>query len=288
MKLFFYIGRTLAKDLKVEQDMNRRKTGREMAVIQPHTLRQGSDQASGADHGCDDDQASDESSEDEEALMSYQEDSISTIILENARLMIDRLYKLSFKIRDPATRLGYSKVRTYRAIDEETGADLMQWYASFDLRHVAEIMARYWRTSPEECEKYDLVQRLARANTNRRRQFGSWRRHKLKLESVEKVYAQTMEDETNVEAASTLLNVSQGPENDTFSLPSTATRLDENNIKFDDTVSDSTSTISFTEDDKNNTDIPPLPGTLCTGKDFECPFCHILCSKRVSNQTAWE
>ena len=262
-----------------------------MAVVQPHAPGEGSVQATGADNGYDEDQASDERSEDEEALMSYQEESISTIVLDNARLLIDRLYKLSFKIREPATRLGYSRVRTYRAMDKETGADPMQRYASFDLRHVAEIMARYWRTTPEECENHDLVQRLASANTNRRRQFGQWRRHKLKLERVEKVYVQTMEDKPNVEAAPTLLNDPQGPEKGAFPLPSTATRVDENNINMDETVSalsDSISTISSTEDDMDNMNIPPLPGTLCADKDFECPFCHILCSKHVSNQTAWE
>lgn len=101
--------------------------------------------------------------------MSYKADSISTIVLENAKLIIDRLYKLSFKIRNPATRLGFPRVRSYCAIDGETGVNLMKRYACFDLRHVAEIMAIYWRMSPEERENRDLVLRLARANTNRRR-----------------------------------------------------------------------------------------------------------------------
>ena len=64
---------------------------------------------------------SDESSEQDDSYLSYQQDSISTIILENVRLIVDRLYKLSFKIRNPATRLGFSKARSYREIEAETG-----------------------------------------------------------------------------------------------------------------------------------------------------------------------
>ena len=223
--------------------------------------------------------------------MSYKADSISTIVLENAKLIIDRLYKLSFKIRNPATRLGFSRARSYCAIDGETGVDLMKRYAYFDLRHVAEIMARYWRMSPEECENCGLVLRLARANTNRRRQFGQWRRHRLKLENVEKALTQRMETDSNIKAVPSLLKAPRAIEKGVPSLPYTATRLDENNINLNDTdsaVSSSSHAISFAENHEHDVIIQPLPKKFCTGKEFECPFCHILCSKRICNKTAWE
>lgn len=223
--------------------------------------------------------------------MSYQEDSLSSIVLENARLIIDRLYKLSFKIRNPATRLGFSKARKFRQIDEETGIDLMEGFASFDLRHVAEIIAQYWGMVQAECENFELVQRLARANTRRRRQFGQWRRHRLKLESAEKAFAQAMEDKSNVQATSVLLKVPEGSEKGAFSVPSTATRLDESKVDLNDTASVTTSptyTILLTEDDGNDVVIPPLPKNLGTDKHFECPYCHVLCSKRMSDKRMWE
>lgn len=238
-----------------------------------------------------DDSESDESSNGDESYPSYQQTSLSTIVTENAKLIIDRLYKLSFKIRNPATRLGFSKARSYREMDEETGVDLMDGYASFDLRHVAEIFARDGWRSQEECEEYYLVQRLARANTHRRQQFGQWRRHRLKLESTEMAFAQKMETQMKKPANTELLDVTQGSEKGTFSLPSTATRLDEYHVDISDTASVSSGSsfaISFTEDNENGIDIPPLHEGLCTGKDFECPYCHILCSKSVSKSKAWE
>ena len=187
-KLSFYFGRILAKDVVVQQDLDLRKLRPDIVEERPHSLGKVSDQAAGRIQIDDEDQGSDGSSEDEEELMSYQEDSISTIALGNAKLIIDRLYKLSFKIRNPATRLGFSKARGFRKIDEETGVDVIDQYASFDLRHVTDIVAMYWRRSQEEYENHYLVQRLAKANTHRRRQFGQWQRHRLSLERAEKAF----------------------------------------------------------------------------------------------------
>ena len=260
-------------------------------MVQPPTPGTSLDQDAGVDKDYGLYQASDESSEEEEALMSYKADSISTIVLENAKLIIHRLYKLSFKIRNPATRLGFSRARSYCAIDGETGVDLMKRYAYFDLRHVAEIMARYWRMSPEQCENCDLVLRLARANTNRRRQFGQWWRHRPKLQNVEKAFTQGMENDSNVKAVPSLLKAPRAIEKGIPSLPYAATRLDEKNINLNDTdsaVSSSSHAIGFTGNYEDNVSIQPLPRNFCTGKEFECPFCHILCSNRICNKTAWE
>ena len=222
--------------------------------------------------------------------MSYREEPFYAIVLENAKLTIDRLYKLSFKIRNPATRLGFSKARSYRAIDEETGIDLMDRYGCYDLRHIAEIMAQHMHLSPEECESDDLVQRLAKANTNRRRQFGQWRRHKLKMDSVGKGFVQKVNQKSSAEAARSLLNIPQDSKTGALSVPSTATKVDENNVDLTDTasaISTSTYAAMFTEDDEHNISIPPLPKSLCTGKEFECPFCHVLCSRLVADKISW-
>ena len=286
-----YTGNTLTRGNKVQQDLRRQRTGREISLLQPHPPEKASDQAAGMDGNYNKAYTSDESSEDEEALMSYQEDPISTILLENAKLIIDRLYKLSFKIRNPATRLGFSKARSYRAIDEESGVDVMRRYAYYDLRHVAEIMAQYRQISPVECEHRDLVRRLARANTNRRRQFGQWRRHQMKMETVRKVLVSEKKHEHSMEAALSLFTSPQEPEEGALSLPSTATKLDENNVDFNDTASSiSTSTYAFifTEDNDKGVSIPPLPEKLRTGNEFECPFCHVLCSRHIASKTPWE
>ena len=260
--------------------------------MQPHIPPEKAfDQGAGLDENYDKAYASDESPEDEESLLSYQEEPISTALLENARLIIDRLYRLSFKIRNPATRFGFSKARGYGAIDEETGVDDMRRYADYDLRHVAEIMALYRQMSPRECENHDLVRRLAGANTKRRRRFGQWRRHQMKVESLGKVFVQEIKREDDTEANPNLSKSLRGPEIGTRSLPSTATKLDENNVDLNDTtsaISTSASAVIFTEDDDSAINIPPLPEKLHTGNEFECPFCYVLCSRDVASKTLWE
>lgn len=287
-----YTGITLMRGNQVQQDLSRQSTGREMRVLQPHSSPEKAfDEAAGLDQDYDKAYASDESSEDEEALMSYQEVPISIALLENAKLIVDRLYKLSFKIRNPATRLGFSKARNYSAIDEDTGVDLMRRYAYYDWRHVTEVMARYWQMSQVECENHVLVRRLARANTNRRRQFGQWRRHHMKMELVGKLFVPEVKHIYNTKTAPNLSKIPQRPKTGALSLPSTATNFDENNVDLNDTasaISTSTYAVIFAEDNKKGVNIPPLPETLRTGNEFECPLCHVLCSRHVASKTLWE
>ena len=228
----------------------------------------------------------DESS-DEESLLSYQKDSNSRIVLENARLIIDTLYKLSFKIRDPTTRLGSSKAREYQQIDVDTGVDLMDAFIPLDLRHIAEIFSHYLHQSTEDCEDHFLVQRIARANTHRRRQFAQWRNHMIKLEKSDRAPALLSLAKLNMGPTQGPLN-EQGPS----SLPSTATKFEESKINFLETssVRSSSTVMTLSRDDKEDADfhIPPLPEDLRDRNEFQCPYCHILCAKRTSNQSSWE
>ena len=273
--------RARAEILLVQQEVDRPHSGWAVVAEQPISHKKPSNQIAAVDTEFDMDQGSDKSSEDEETLMSYQEESISSIVLENIRLIIDRLYKLAFQIRNPATRMGLSKARDYREIDQETGVDVMDCYAFFDLRHLVEKAAQSGNKSQEECESNYLIQRLARANTDRRRQFAHWRRHKLKLNKAN----------AQVRVPPTLSSSHQGSEKNVISLPTTATELDESNVSLIDTSSVYTSSsygILFKEDDENTIKIPPLPQKYCSGDAFECPYCYILCSKRVSETMAWE
>lgn len=226
----------------------------------------------------------DESSDEEESLLSYQVTSLFTIVLENLGLIIDTLYKLSFKIRNPATRLGLSKARTYRQMDEENGVDLMDVYSAYDLKHVAEITGQYLHVP---CEDHFLVQRLARANTLRRRQFGQWRNHVVKLDRSNQAPAQVNATRPKAEPITVY-----SKENGVTSLPSTATRLEVSKINLEDSASVRTTSTSVTlprEDEKEaDVHIQPLPEKLRTDNEFECPYCHILCAKRTADQSAWK
>ena len=282
-----------AKILLVQQEVDRPDSDWAVIAERPNCHKNPANQIAVVDTEFDMDQGSDTSSEDEETLMSYQGESISSIVLENIRLIIDRLYKLAFQIRNPATRMGLSKARDYRDVDQETGVDIMDCYAFFDLRHLVEKAAQYGNKSRDECESNYLIQRLARANTDRRRQFAYWRRHKLKLDKAEKAVARNPRNKVNaqVRVSLTLLKSHQGSEKNTLSGPSTATRLDEINVNPTDTSSAYTSSSHgtlFKEDDQDTIKIPPLPEKYCSGYAFECPYCYVLCSKRVSKTMAWQ
>ena len=122
-------------------------------------------------------------------LDTYKDESIAEIALGNARSIIDQLYRLSFKIRNPATRLGFSGANKHRKVDIETGIDLFDQFAVVDKRNVEEVVADYRNTSPEDCNDDFLVKRLAKANTYRRRQFSHWRKHQAKMARADQVNA---------------------------------------------------------------------------------------------------
>ena len=122
-------------------------------------------------------------SDEDEGFDTFETESIAQITLENLSGVIDKLYRLSFKIRNPATRIGFSKASHYREVDHETGVDLIQQFEAADHRHLNEVVASLRRVLSEECADDFLVRRLARANTLRRQQIKKWKNHSTKMKS---------------------------------------------------------------------------------------------------------
>ena len=227
---------------------------------------------------------SDESSEEEEFYQTYQQYSISTVVLGNVKIVIDRLYKLSFKIRDPATRLGFSNARSYRLIDEETGVDLTDYYTSLDLRHITKIVARNWQESREVCGNHYLVQRLARANTNRRRQIGYWQNQAKTLKRQDHSAAQTNPVALQVQAM---------PDSSSKKGLPTSHSINDGHLKEAFRVEDFTPTRTAlkappNKDEEADVCIPVIPTKLLAKEEFECPYCGIPCARRFANQSTWE
>ncbi|KAG7007820.1 hypothetical protein G7Y79_00008g024580 [Physcia stellaris] len=140
-----------------------------------------------ADAGCagdEDESVSSLDSDEKEMLASYADESLSDMILARLESIIDRLYRLSFRIRNPATRLGTSKASGYCDIDDDTGIDLIEMLAEADRRHVHELLKQMSGASLDDYNDHYLVYRLSQANTLRRKQFGQWRQHKKKLEGL--------------------------------------------------------------------------------------------------------
>lgn len=92
--------------------------------------------------------------------------------------IIDNLYKLSVRIRQPTLRTRSLKAASYQPKDPETGIDLLEQYANFDLQHTKELVGhlRAPHINGIKIENDVLVDRLSRAITLRRRQFKYWRR----------------------------------------------------------------------------------------------------------------
>ncbi|KAB8204928.1 hypothetical protein BDV34DRAFT_196567 [Aspergillus parasiticus] len=221
-------------------------------------------------------QFSDDSEEDD--FESSDDESITDLLLSGMAASIDKLYRLSFKIRSPAMRLGFSKALKYRALDPETGVDLMDQFRETDQRHLEQLFSSY-------------LQRLAKANTRRRQQFGYWMKRRAQFEIIPRI------EIIEKMAPDAIL---REPENEpyrkvplvpiTFSKPSTATHLDVSKVKLDDEASMISSSTVLHMPDEGSGDlfsIPPPPKHLLDGEEFECPYCFILCPRKMLRQEAW-
>ncbi|KAE8140319.1 hypothetical protein BDV38DRAFT_240362 [Aspergillus pseudotamarii] len=91
--------------------------------------------------------------------------SITDSLLFGVAASIDKLYRLSFKIRDPTMRMGFSKALKYRALDPETDVDLIDQLRESSQRHLEQLFLSYHSTSARDLEKDFLVQHLVKANT---------------------------------------------------------------------------------------------------------------------------
>ena len=214
--------------------------------------------------------------------------------MENLIGIVDRHYRLSIKIRNPATRIGYSKALDYRQVDEATGIDLIHRFGEEDLKHVQEVLKQCRSVTLESLNSHYLISRLAKANTRRRQQFGQWRKHRKKLQSglrlpnsddVKKnLPIMPIPDAYRLE----LPRAKQGP---LTSKPSTATRVEDSKVDLDDTtsmVSSSTYAMIAEEPGSSELLIPRAPKTFSAMKEFECPYCFTLCSGRLLAKHSWE
>ena len=88
---------------------------------------------------------------------------------------LNNLYRLSYKIRNPALRPTTTKAILYKEVDPETGIDVFEKFHEVDKMHTAELLAllRQGRHAPEGLGDY-LAPRLATSVTLRRRCFKYW------------------------------------------------------------------------------------------------------------------
>ena len=230
-------------------------------------------------------------SDDESSLDGYDDQTTSEAAFASLVDCVDRLLKLSMKVRNPAMRTGLSKGYAFSKIVEGTGLDLFDCFAdrNIDEEYVKNILQVYnpslgWR---DVSESY-LVTRLAKANNQRRRQFAYWSQHRLNL---------ITRDKKNLVKAD-VKNLSNRDEKAQItkqhSKPTTATHFDFTKVDLNDTGS-VVSTMSMNIPDSaalsgDHIVFPDPPEKYASQeglKEFECPYCATICSRRLLYRREW-
>ncbi|KAL4986564.1 hypothetical protein BDW68DRAFT_178686 [Aspergillus falconensis] len=215
--------------------------------------------------------------ESEEDFSSYQDESLPAQYLTNISITINRLYALSFRVRNPKMRTGLSKALSYKEVDSETGVDLMEAYKERDSRRLAELF-RTWRNG-DDAEGQFMVERLARANMHRRKQFKYWEKRRNKYDYYHR--AATGHRWLGELESTSLQRDSRPSEPSTATSPNTAGILDsESTVSTDTFVVTAGGTFDPLE-------LPPPPQVDADSPEFECPYCFTLCAEETARPHAW-
>lgn len=234
--------------------------------------------------------------------------------------LLSDLFKLSFKIRNPATRSTAQsslKALLYKemvATDEST-VDLMESYAHFDRGHVQEFFRELRRSNrrvsdtspgthqlPDEAADTYLIDRWANSITNRRRYFSYWKRHARKLatdvgadDEERRLSKQKSSPKAAQNAAQVIVPItSTGRLAAAPSLAGKTVLSGTEVTSYDRTLDEdieTQSTISYTSTAYDAIDgtakLPPPPTTQPSQFEFECPYCWVVCPVRHLRRKYW-
>jgi hypothetical protein len=220
-----------------------------------------------------------------------------TLLIRDVSDIVDRLYKISTKIRTSSNRLRSSKALQHREIDEETQVDLMETFKDADKLHIREIF-RHYQGLHNASTEHHLEARLAAANTRRRQQFGHWRQHHKKMTQISsqerRHITQPLTSATPLLGQfqtvprkvipANLTQVVVGPSVTTAThLTATRVRLDEQSSVI------SVSTYAGSETAMDGVlEFPEAPGSFSGLKYFQCPYCFTICSSTNLERRAWK
>ena len=222
---------------------------------------------------------------------SFATESLTQITIFSIKGVIDKLMSLSFQIRKPTMRFGFSSAKSYREIDPETGVDLIKEFSSADLQHVTEFIADCRKARdvpPENLTDQPLSQRLANANTARRQQLRKWRHHRIKMQTLNESTA-TGKPTIDQPPLKLILEGGGRGQRNAISMPTTATEApkisDVEEIKSHISIS---TVVRLSQDPQGHEiNYPKLPGSFESRTEFECPYCCVLCPGRWSTGEAW-
>ncbi|KAH7141974.1 hypothetical protein EDB81DRAFT_723219, partial [Dactylonectria macrodidyma] len=236
--------------------------------------------------------------------------------------IVSDLFKLSFKIRNPATRSsGQSVLKpllfkqpVYVDVDDTTTVDLLACFGVFDRGHVQEAFRelrcsvhrrpRLEDMSPTESHGF-LIDRWSKSLTNRRRYFAYWENHARKLAKEDMEKAPDQADSKNpgwVEAqpspkpmpAADLAAALMTPAAAATSLAGktilSGTEGSTYERKLDDEV-DTNSVVSYASTtydiDGTVADLPRAPPVRPPQTEFQCPYCWVTCPAHHAKGKSW-
>ena len=220
--------------------------------------------------------------------------------------IISNLYKLSVRIRTPTTRARSLRASSYNPKDAETGVNIMECYANHDVQHIRELLSQLRHSSADAGDEDDfLVRRLSAAITLRRRQFKYWKRHREKLgtstilEDIPRPILPTFEVNEGVQRLDTLdvplevipaTGMVRTPSQKTGKTLLSGTEATHYHQSLDEII-DAKSVTSYAVTVKDihgkGVELPPPPKAANGEKDFECPYCYIICPARYGRGRAW-
>jgi hypothetical protein len=232
--------------------------------------------------------------DDQDILDEYDDEDDFDIAARMLTETIDRLLRLSMKIRDSTTRTRFSRASKHRKIDKETGVDLVDAFHRYDKDHISNCFQESQRAKSNgqlgHLQNTWLIDRLALANVRRRQQFMYWSRHKTKRTVESKITLLDIQHGSHVVHGIPMRNA---PPGSVLSKPSTATQLDSAKIDVEDNrsiISSTNSMLPVPSDYKEIDSIALLPSSLRHKpglKEFECPYCLTICSSSYLKPLNW-
>ncbi|OBT95745.1 hypothetical protein VE01_06431 [Pseudogymnoascus verrucosus] len=224
----------------------------------------------------------------------------------------DNLYRLSRSIRAPASHSRSLKALSYKLIDKETGVDVVQQFAPVDLAFTKDLFSQLRRNAQDQyanCPTLDdgdlaMIKRLAQGITRRRQQFLYWKHHRKKLGfHAEKEILKIPKPAPTVHLKGDEMRESvAGPR---ASLPVIGKAQTESS-RPKTTLTETTATLFITPAnvpdgnqsvtsyattarglDGSRIEFPKLPKDIKKGKDFECPYCLMICPPHYQMPRAW-
>jgi hypothetical protein len=228
-------------------------------------------------------------SDDSDSLEGFDDETLAQAAFKSVSDSIDRLFKLAMRVRNPATRTGFSRGYHYDQFDPDSGMGLFNTFLEqrIDERYIENLVNSYGKPVLEgEHDVTFLVDRLAKANNKRRRQFAYWKHHKLNQVKHTEMAKQKIAQQLQFPGA-------RAPSTSGHSKPTTATYVDHTKIDLEDSRSVfSTVSMMLPEPTKSEEvlEFPPVPQKYVSDEDikeFECPYCFTICSKRLLQKKLW-